>query len=65
MRRPSPEDFAVAAEWLDVNEGEEGEAESCKRVAEWLRHEDAEHILRTECRRAGVSIRAVRAKLRR
>lgn len=34
---PLSEDLRLAAEWLDVNEGTEGESDSCKRVADWLR----------------------------
>lgn len=37
--RVSTEDLAVAIEWLSVNEGEEGEAESCQRVVAWLEAE--------------------------
>lgn len=34
---PSVEALYAAADWLDINEGDEGEAENCQAVAEWLR----------------------------
>lgn len=37
--RVTLEDLNTAAEWLEVNNGIEGEAESCERVAEYLRRE--------------------------
>lgn len=33
------EDLHVAAEWLDINEGEFGEMESCQRVMKMLLRE--------------------------
>lgn len=38
-KRASIDDLLMAAEWLDVNEGDNGERESCWRVAELLRRE--------------------------
>lgn len=37
MKESLSEDMRTAAEWLDCNEGGEGESEACKRVADWLR----------------------------
>lgn len=36
MKHPSIEDMETAAEWLDCNEGDNGEKEACSRVATWL-----------------------------
>lgn len=42
---PTMEDFQTAADWLDTNEGDGGEAEACSRVAEWLRKQaDAKEL---------------------
>jgi hypothetical protein len=35
--KPTPDDFATAIAWLNHNDGDNGEAEACSRVAEWLR----------------------------
>lgn len=32
-------DLAIAAQWLDCNEGDEPERNACRRVAEYLRQE--------------------------
>ena len=37
IKRPSCDDLNQAAEWLDCNEGDDGEADTCQRVADWLR----------------------------
>lgn len=36
VRTPSVDDLYTAAQWLEVDERAE-DAESCKRVADWLR----------------------------
>lgn len=55
MRRPTPEDFDTAAEWLDVNEGEQGEAESCQLVAKWLHEQASSAEVRALAKEIGVS----------
>ena len=44
-RRPTPTQMDLAAEWLDVNQGDEEDDEdegtSCRAVAAWLRAEAA------------------------
>lgn len=37
MRKPTDDQLLLAADWLDYNEGDSGEAEGCHAVAEWLR----------------------------
>lgn len=48
--RVSADDLDVAIAWLEVNEGEAGEAESCHRVAAWLRAEIDRRQLETALR---------------
>lgn len=35
-KRPNPRALLTAVEWLKCNEGEDGEADDCKTVADWL-----------------------------
>ncbi len=60
MKRPSLADMEMAADWLDCNEGADGESEACWRVATWLRvsAQDAEE--RAAAREAGCSVRYLR-----
>jgi uncharacterized membrane protein len=63
--RVSVEDLELAAEWLDVNEGDAGEAEACHRVAEWLRAEadrrGQDRIVRRLAKEAGTTVQHARA----
>jgi len=34
--KPSASDLATAADWLQCNEGDDGESEACEQVALWL-----------------------------
>ena len=54
--RVSVEDLKLAATWLALNEGPDGEAEGCLRVAEYLEREIAR-------REAEALARAVSAKV--
>ena len=69
MSRLSIADLEVAAEWLDYNEGDDGEGDACRRVAAWLRAEaerrEAENTARHIARKTGASLAQVRAALRR
>ncbi len=56
MKRPCVEDLETAADWLSYNEGGEGEAEACSRVATWLRAYARESEERLTARRAGCSV---------
>jgi hypothetical protein len=68
MARTSDEDLMIAAEWLGVNNGDNGEAESCQRVATMLekmikqRHEEA--AVRAVAKENGVRPSLVRRALR-
>lgn len=56
MKRPSLEDMAVAAEWLAVNEGDNGEKEACSRVATWLETYGRESAERAAARKVGCTV---------
>jgi len=34
--KPSASDFSIAVDWLQCNEGDDGESEACEQVALWL-----------------------------
>ncbi len=65
MRTPTPDQLRTAADWLEVNEGLEGEAERCKAVSVWLNAQADAQEMRAECRKAGVPVAKLRARLRR
>ena len=53
----------VAALWLEANEGDGGEAQACKRVAEWLEAQAQAATERDICRRSRVPVATVRKRL--
>lgn len=59
-KRVSIEDLATAREWLLINEGGEGESESCHRVADWIETEILSRELRSVARETGVSMAIAR-----
>lgn len=61
-KTPSADDMHLAAEWLGIYEGAE-DAEACKRVAEWLRHQSDLMEFRNACREAGVTVPQARAAI--
>lgn len=63
MKHPTDEQIRMAAEWLRINEGEEGEAQACHAVADWIEHEADERVLRSEARKAGVTVARLRRML--
>jgi hypothetical protein len=62
--RPSNDDLLTAAEWLDVNEGDDGEKESCHATAVWLRSlvdkSDETNAIKKIAKEAGVPISRAR-----
>jgi hypothetical protein len=66
--RLSDEDLDAAAAWLDFNEGEHGEKESCHRVAEALRAEverrEEDRKIKVVAKENGVPATLVRSALR-
>jgi hypothetical protein len=64
-KRVSLDDLEVASLWLDANEAQDDqEGGGCRRVAEWIREEIADRLIRSSARANGVSIGAIKAKLR-
>lgn len=63
MKTPTAEQMTAAAEWLRINEGEEGEAEACEAVADWLDQQAEAKTLRLIAREHGVPVAAVRKRL--
>lgn len=59
---PSVDDMYIAAQWLEVHEGAE-DAESCRRVSEWLKAQGAAKELREAARAAGVPVAKARAAI--
>ena len=64
MRKPTAEDIETAIAWLQANEGEDGEASACSKVADWLGTLARDAYIRKAARVAGVPVAMVRAKLR-
>lgn len=64
MARVSIEDLEIAAAWCEVNEGPNGEAEACKRVAAMLDGMIRDRRLKAVAREAGVSLGKVKETLR-
>lgn len=62
-RRPSDDALRTAAEWLDVNEGDEGEGDDCRAVADWLRRQIEEARVRKIARETGFPVKVVRKLL--
>lgn len=56
MKRPSLDDMATAAEWLEANEGSDGEKEACSRVAVWLDAYAKESAEREGARMVGCTV---------
>lgn len=62
--RPTNEQLLLAAEWLDVNEGEDNEATDCAAVASYLRELVTADEERQIARVNGVPVGKLRKKLR-
>jgi hypothetical protein len=60
---PTDDEISIAVAWLNVNEGDGGEAEACKAVGAWLEHERFERMLRREARAGGVPVAQLRQRL--
>jgi hypothetical protein len=67
--RLTPDQILTAAEWLDVNEGEDGEATACHAVAAWLTalavKRKTDSAVRSIARQTGRSLRESRVALKR
>jgi hypothetical protein len=63
MRMPGTDDLNIAIAWLRSNEGDNGEAEACARVADWIEHEEHERAIRYGARAAGITTAMLRRKM--
>lgn len=63
VKTPSSNDMYLAAQWLDIYEGEE-EAQACQRVKAWLLIQADAAEFREACRAAGVSVSKARKALK-
>lgn len=55
----------AAAQWLECNEGELGEADECAAVAKWLRGQISAAEIRAIAKEVGVSTAVARRALKR
>ena len=60
MKRPVQEDIDTAVMWLQSNNGENGEAEACSRVATWLDSYTRAADERSAAREVGCSVKYLR-----
>lgn len=63
MKTPSSDDLLIAAQWLDVYDGDD-EDDACQRVRSWLIDQAENQDLRAACREAGVAVSQARKAMR-
>ncbi len=63
MPLPTDGQMDIAIMWLRNNEGDGGESDACRAVADWLSARQGDRFLRSEARKAGVPIAKLRARL--
>ncbi len=68
MGKITIQDLETAAMWLEINDGDNGESESCLRVADWLNAEAAKRIkesaIRAAAKSAGIAFKDAKRVLR-
>lgn len=64
LKKPSPDDLHIAAQWLDIYEGAEDE-KACQRVKAWLLAQADAMEFRQVCKEAGVAVKNARKALKR
>lgn len=62
-RAPTDQQFETAIIWLQSNEGDCGEAEACRQVADWIERQRTTASLKQVAREAGVSVSQLRKRL--
>jgi len=60
MPRPCIEDLELAIEWLRYNEGDNGEKETCSRVATWLETYARNSAERVAAKKVGCTVKYFR-----
>lgn len=63
-RFPTDDQIATALLWLNINEGESAERESCLAVAHWLKTEAESRLLRAAAKKGGVRTADLRFRLK-
>jgi hypothetical protein len=63
MIHPDKEQVDIALDWLRSNEGDNGEAEACRALADWAEQYFQDRWLRIEARYHGVPVAALLRKL--
>ena len=63
IRMPGTDQLNTAIAWLRCNEGDNGEAENCQAVADWIEYMEREAFIRSTARSSGVTAAEVRRKL--
>lgn len=63
LRFPSERAVDTAVAWLRCNDGDDGEAEDCAAVADWLEHQAKEARVRKIARETGFPVKTVRKLL--
>lgn len=63
MKRPTEKQLDTAIAWLRSNEGDDGERERCAAVADWLEQQEMDAVLRSEARKAGISVKTLRSRM--
>jgi polysaccharide pyruvyl transferase WcaK-like protein len=63
MKRPTPDQLRLAADWCEGNDGDE--ASDLKAVADWLNRHADDADIRALCHSKGVSVGALRAAIAR
>lgn len=64
MTKPTETELDLAIGWLRCNEGADGEAAACNRVADWIDAQMLDNRIRKAAREAGLPVAKVRARLK-
>jgi hypothetical protein len=62
-KKPTDQQFEIAVMWLQGNEGDGGESDACRAVADWIESCRTQDMLRKAARAGGVSVRNLRKRL--
>jgi len=62
--KPSASDFSIAVDWLQCNEGDDGESEACEQVALWLNAQIEAREFAEICKELNVTPARARALLK-
>lgn len=60
---PTKESLDVAISWLRANEGDNGEAQKCQIVADWIELVERDDYIRRTAREMGVPVALARKRI--